>query len=73
MVDAPPPPPEILDLDHLMRIVNRRTKGMLPPVTLREKMRLMLMQDKGREDEGRWLEKQQGRQPICALDLFPEE
>jgi len=36
-----PRPSEILDLDHLMRIVTRRTKGMLPPVTLPQKMRLM--------------------------------
>ena len=56
-----------------MRIVNRRTKGMLPPITLPQKMRLMLMRDKEREDEGRWIEDPRGRQPICALDLFPEE
>ena len=29
-----PRPREILDLDHLMRIVNRRTKGVLLPVKL---------------------------------------
>jgi len=63
---------EILDLDHLMRIVNRRTKGVLPPVTLPQKMRDMLMRDKEREDEGNWTEKPRGRHPICAMGLFPK-
>ena len=51
-----PRPREILDLDHLMRIVNRRTKGVLLPVKLLQKMRDMLMRDKEREDEGGWVE-----------------
>jgi hypothetical protein len=67
-----PRPREILDLDHLMRIVNRRTKGVLPPVKLPQKMRDMLMRDKERADEGSWIEKPRGRQPIGALDLFPK-
>jgi len=65
------PPPEILDPDHLMRIVNRRTKVMLPPVTLPQKIRLMLMRDKEHEDEGRWIEEPQGRQPICGWIFSP--
>jgi hypothetical protein len=68
---ARPRPREILDLDHLMRIVNRRTKGVLPPVKLLQKMRDMLMRDKEREDEGSWVEATRAV-PICALDLFPK-
>jgi len=55
-----------------MRIVNRRTKGVLPPVTLPQKTRHMLLPDKECEDEGSWTEKPRGRHPICALDLFPK-
>ncbi len=55
-----------------MRNVNRRTKGVLPPVKLPQTMRDMLMRDKEREDEGSWIEKPRGRHPICALDLFPK-
>ncbi len=66
-----PSPREILDLDHLMRIVNRRTKGVLPPVKLLQKMRDMLMWDKEREDKGSWVEATRAA-PICALDLFPK-
>ena len=63
---------EILDLDHLMRIVNRRTKGELPPVKLPQKTRHMLMPDKEHENEGSWIEKPRGRHSFCALDLFPK-
>ena len=38
-----------------MRIVNRRTKGELPPVKLPQKTRHMLMPDKEHEDEGSWI------------------
>ncbi|HKI19321.1 MAG TPA: hypothetical protein VKA15_15650 [Isosphaeraceae bacterium] len=55
-----------------MRIVNRRTKGVLPPVTLPQKMRDMLMRDKECEDEGSWREKLRGRHSICALAPFPK-
>jgi len=64
-----PRPREILDVDHLMRIVNRRTKGVLRPVKLPQKMRHMLTPDKKREDEGSCIEKPRGRHPIRALDL----
>jgi hypothetical protein len=66
-----PRPRDILDLDHLMRIVNRRTKGVLLPVKLLQKMRDMLMRDKEREDEGSWVKATRAA-PICALDLFPK-
>ena len=56
-----------------MRIVNRRTKGVLPPVKLPQKTRHMLMPDKEREDEGSWIEKPRRRHSICALHLFPKE
>jgi len=46
---------------------------MLPPVTLEQETRLMLMRDKKLEDEGRWIKEPRGRQPICALDSCPEE
>jgi hypothetical protein len=55
-----------------MRIVNRRTKGVMSPVKLPQKMRDMLMPAKEREDEWSWIEKPRGRQLICALDLFPK-
>jgi hypothetical protein len=55
-----------------MRIVNRRTKGELPPVKLPQKTRHILMPDKEHEDEGSWIEKPRGRHSICALDLFPK-
>ena len=68
-----PRPREIFDLDHLVRIVNRRTKGVLPPVKLPQKLRDMLIRDMAREDEGTWIEQPGGRKPICALDLKPEK
>ena len=63
---------EILDLDHLMRIVNRRTKGVLPPVTLPQKMRDRLMRDKEREDEGSWKRSHAGGSPSVRLGPLPQ-
>lgn len=68
-----PRPREILDLDQLMRVANRRTAGRLPPVVLTKKLRDRLMRDRKREDEGRWIEPPRGKQPLCALDFLPKE
>ena len=49
-----------------MRIVNRRTKGELPPVKLPQKTRHMLMPDKEHEDEGSWIVKCQAALLVAA-------
>jgi hypothetical protein len=64
-----PRPREILDPDQLVRIVNRRTRGSLPPVRLTQRMRDRLTRDMRREDEGRWIAPPRGKRPLCASDL----
>lgn len=63
-------PPYYRDLDALLREVNARIGGTLPPVALPKRLRATLAKDRKRGSTP--TRKSRQRKPVFALDLFPE-
>lgn len=64
-------PPYFQDIDEVMRIVNDRIRGRLPPVTLTTKRRARLIRDRERDETGARAGGRRRMWPVCALDLRP--